>query len=137
MELILEQKCDGTAVRMYENYFMTKQGKHNMRHSNVGWSFHIKWKNGSTEWVVIKYLKETNPVDVAEYDTARGIEKEPLLVWWVPYTLRKRDVIVSEVSLRVRKYSHKYGIDIPTSIAHAKRLDGNNGNIYWTDATTK
>ena len=82
-------------------------------------------------------MKETNPIDVAKYATASGIEKEPLFAWWVPYTLRKRDVIVSEVSLRVWKYSHKYGIDIPTSIAHAKGLDKKNGNFYWMDSTTK
>ena len=44
-------------------------------------------------------FKETNPVDVAEYVTACGIEKDLVFVWWVRYTLSNCDVIVSEVSL--------------------------------------
>ena len=81
-------------------------------------------------------MKETNPVDVEEYATASGIEKEPAFAWWVPYTLFKRDVIVLAVYLRVQKCSQKYGIEIPMPIAEAKRLDEKNGNNYCTDATT-
>ena len=43
---------------------------------------------------------------------------------------------MSAVSLRARKCSHKYGIEIPTSIAHAKRIDLKNGNNFWMDAIT-
>ena len=82
-------------------------------------------------------MKESKPVDVAEYVTARGIQDEPAFVWWVSYTLRKRDFIVSAVSSRVRKCSHKYGIEIPTSITHATRIDQKNGNTFWTDAILK
>ena len=63
---------------MSEKYFTTKHGRRNMRQSTVGWSFQIKWNNGSTEWVALKYLKETNPVDVDEYANDRWIEKDPV-----------------------------------------------------------
>ena len=99
--------------------------------------FLIKWKNRPKEWVPIKVLKESNPVDVAEYVTARRIEQEPAFAWWVPYTLRKRDVVVSAVSSRVRKSSHKYRIEIPTSIASARKTDEKNGNDYWMTAINK
>ena len=65
IEVILDRKHDGTAVPMSENYFMTDQGRRNMRQLAMGCSFQIKWKNASTEWVALKYLKETNPFDVA------------------------------------------------------------------------
>ena len=44
---------------------------------------------------------------------------------------------MSAVSSRVRKCSHKYGIEIPTSITHAKRIDQKNENTFWTDAILK
>ena len=128
LEAILDHKRDGTAVPMSGKYFKTKQGRQTQRKTTVGWALQIKWKNGSKQWVRLKDLKESNPVDVAEYATARGIQEEPAFSWWVPYTLSKRDMIVSAVSSRVRKCSHKYGIDIPTSIAHAKSIDMKNGN---------
>ena len=110
IEAILDHKRDGTAVRMADKFFKTNPGKLTQRHTTVGWSFLIKWKNGPKEWVHLKVLKDSNPVDVADYFTARGIEQEPAFAWWVPYTLRKHDVIVSSVSSQVRKASHKYGI---------------------------
>ena len=44
---------------------------------------------------------------------------------------------MSAVSSRVRKFSHKYGFEIPSSISHAKKLDENNGNTFWTDGIRK
>ena len=34
----------------------------------------------------------------------------------------------------MRKKTHKYGIEIPRSLAHAKELDRMNGNTLWMDA---
>ena len=51
--------------------------------------------------------------------------------------LCKCDVIVSAVSLRVRRMNHKYGIEIPTSITHVKQLDVNNVDTYWQDDIAK
>ena len=71
---------------------------------------------------------------MAEYVTARNIQDEPAFALWVPYTLRKRDRIIASVNSRVRKSSHKYGIEIPTSIKHAEEIDHRNKNTFWQDA---
>ena len=68
-------------------------------------------------------MKESHPVEVAEYARARGIDKEPAFEWWVPHTLKKRQVILSVLKKRIRKTTHKYGIEIPTSVEHAFELD--------------
>ena len=39
--------------------------------------------------------------------------------------------------MQVRKASHKYGIEIPTSIASARKIDEKNGNNYWITAIQK
>ena len=111
----------------------TKSGRRK-RQTTVGWRFRVKWKDGTNTWVPLKDLKESNPVEIAEYVTARGISDEPAFAWWVPHTLRKRDIIVAAVTTRVRKSSHKYGIEIPRDIEHAKELDRNNGSTFWMDA---
>jgi hypothetical protein len=38
------------------------------------------------------------------------------------------------VKARVRRKTHKYGIEVPTSFVRAKELDRFNGNTLWTDA---
>ena len=74
---------------------------------------------------------------MAKFVKARGIAYEPAFTWWVPYTVRKRDVILSAIKWRIRKTTHKYGIEIPTSIKHGHRLVKENGNNLWreTNAT--
>ena len=88
-------------------------------------------------WISLKDLKESNPVDVAEFAVARGIDDEPAFKWWIPYTLRKRDTIISAVRIRLKVSTNKYGVEVPTSIEHGKRLDKENGNTLWADALTK
>ena len=38
---------------------------------------------------------------------------------------------------RCKKRTHKYGIEIPKSVAHARELDKANGNAMWMDALKK
>ena len=67
----------------------------------------------------------------------RGIADEAAFCWWVPYTLRKRDRIISAVNTRARKTSHKYGIAVPLTVKEALDLDRANGNTFWRDAIDK
>ena len=79
-------------------------------------------------------------MQVGEYVISRGIQNEPAFVWWVPYVMRKRDVIVSAVKSRI-KTTHKYGIEMPVPgkdvVQHAIDLDRRNGNTLWRDSLTK
>ena len=125
------------AVSWPDAYVQTKRGAKRLRKTTCGWQFLVRWKSNSTEWIPLKDMKESYPVQTAEFATSRGIHEEPAFTWWVPYTLRKRDVIISSVKARIRKTSHKYGKEIPKSIKHAYEIDAKNGNSLWTDAIKK
>ena len=137
IEDIVDFQRDTNAVRMEDKYITTPSGQRRMRKSTVGWKLLVQFKNNTEEWIPLKILKESNPVEVAEFAVARGIDREPAFDWWVPFTLRKRDRIISAVSAGVRKVSHKYGIQIPSSIKEAFELDKTNGDTYWHDALEK
>ena len=81
-------------------------------------------------------MKESNPIEVAEFAVSQGIDHEPAFAWWVPYTLKKRDRILASVNARYHKRTHKFGIEIPKSMADCKRIDTANGNTLWQDAVT-
>lgn len=85
----------------------------------------------------MKDMKESHPVETAEFAKARGISDEPAFAWWVPYTLRKRDVILSAVKSHVRRTTHKYGVEVPRSVEHASQLDKENNSTLWMDALKK
>ncbi len=74
-------------VPMAYNYMKTRKGKKKLHQTTMGWTFHVKWKDGSKSWVSLKHLKETNPVNMAEYMVAHEIDEEPAFTWWVTYTL--------------------------------------------------
>ena len=48
-----------------------------------GWSLCIEWKDGSTtSWEQLASLKESNPMEVADYAIAHGIDAKPAFAWW-------------------------------------------------------
>ena len=63
---------------------------------------------------------------------SQEIDNELAFNWWVKSVLKKRLIIISLVKKRNALYlknTHKFGIDLPKSIAKAYSLDENNGNI--------
>ena len=46
-------------------------------------------------------------------------------------------MIISAVKTRARRTTHKYGVELPNSVAHAKELDAATGNTMWMDAMKK
>ena len=83
----------------------------------------MSWKDGSTSWVPLKDLKESNPVKVAEYVVVNKILEEPAFAWWATWVLRKRDCIIKKVKSRYWARTHKYGVLLPKSVAEALCVD--------------
>ena len=74
-------------------------------------------------------MKESDTIEVAEFATTHGISNEPAFTWWVPYTLWKRDNIISYFNARVKLTTHKYGVVVIISVEEAYAIDTKNGNI--------
>ena len=137
LDCITDHRKDGNAVEIDDLYVTTQSGQRRMRKTTSGWELLVQWKNGSKEWVPLKVLKNSNPLEVAEYAKSRGIDNQPAFVWWVPYTLRRRDRIIAGVNSRVRRTTHKYGIEVPRTVEEALRIDRANGDNYWRKAIEK
>jgi hypothetical protein len=58
---------------------LTINGTKFHRKTTAGWQFEVAFKVESvqsTQWIPLKELKESNPVQVAEYVTAKGLASE-------------------------------------------------------------
>jgi hypothetical protein len=55
--------------------------------STVGWKLLVQWRDGSESWIQLNDMKESHPVETAEFAKARGIDDEVVFAYWVPYTL--------------------------------------------------
>ena len=136
LEGITGHRKDSNAVERKDQFVKTKKGRQ-LRQTTAGWDLCVAWKDGSEQWVKLKDIKGSNPLEVAEYARANDLEEEPAFRWWVPYTLKKQQHIISAVQQRVRKNTHKYGIKVPKTIEEAYTLDKANGNNLWRNAITK
>ena len=111
---------------------MTKNGVRRRKESTTGWEILVQWKDGSTNWVALKDMKESYPIQVAEYAIASCISMEPAFAWWVPHVLKERNRIISKVKSKYWLRTHKFGIRIAKTVEEACRLDRENGdNLLW------
>ena len=97
----------------------------------------VQWKDGSTTWVSLKDIKESYPVQVADYCVHSLISAEPAFAWWVPYVLKKRNRIIAKIKSKYWIHTHKFGIQVPTSVQEAKRIDKKNCYMLWWDSICK
>ena len=138
MDSIIDHQRDPSqAIPIEDKYITTKSRQKRLWKTMKGWKLLIRWKDKSKAWINIANMKEAHPVETAEYARSRGISNEPAFAWWVPYNLRKRELILAAVKNRIRKMTHKYGIKIPRDVEHVHEIDARNGNTLWRDALKK
>ena len=111
-----------------------KSGNRIRKRTTKGWEILVEWKDGRSTWTSLKDIKHNFPIEMAEYAVKNKIHYEPVFAWWVPFTLKKRNIIVSKVKAKYWEKTHKFGIRIPKSVEEAKRIDKDNGNTLWWDA---
>jgi hypothetical protein len=131
---IIDFRKDDTAVEKEEAFVIMKNGVKRRKQTTQGWQLLCQWKDGSTNWVALKDMKNSYPVKVAEFAKANRIGDEPAFAWWIDYTLKKRDRILSKTKTKYWLRTHKFGIRIPKSVAEALEIDKANGNTLWWDA---
>eukprot|EP00957_Ditylum_brightwellii_P140899 10733356-Ditylum_brightwellii.AAC.1 len=66
MKEISDHQTEDSAIPQDDSYITTHSGKHRCI-TTKGWSFLVEWTMGSSDWVPVKNLKESYPVQVAEY----------------------------------------------------------------------
>mgnify|MGYP006147634765 CR=1 FL=1 len=84
LKSIVGHEKDDTAVSRDDMYIQHGTNKH-LRKTTKGWKLCVKWKDGTTTWANLADLKESYPVEVAEYAIAQCIHDEPAFLWCVVY----------------------------------------------------
>ena len=125
-----------SAVDKVDGYRM-KNGKSIRKRTTTGWDIEVEWRDGSTSWLPLKEVKETNPVDLAQYGKDNHLIDEPAFAWWAPHILKKQSRLIKNTISRHKRRGYKFGIRIPTSVEEALELDKANGNTFWRDAIAK
>ena len=134
---IIDHRSNKQAVTRANGFVRGPNGSQKPRKTTKGWELCVRWKDGSTEWVPLKEMKESNPLQVADYAEANQIAAEPAFAWWVPWTQKKRKRILKAMKKRYFRTTQKYGIELPKTVARALEIDKETGTTFWRDALEK
>ncbi|KAI2504205.1 Reverse transcriptase (RNA-dependent DNA polymerase) [Fragilaria crotonensis] len=133
----LLKSIDGKKCAQDEDaYYSTKAGPRPKR-TTRGWRLLVEWNDGSSSWVSLADLKDSYPVQVADYAVVNNLTQEPAFRWWVPFVLKKRARILKKVKSKYWSTSHKYGLELPKSVAEALAIDKRTGTDFWRKAIEK
>ena len=134
---ITDHRRDETAIHITNGYTTTRRGRKVPKTTTKGWQLLCQWRDGTSDWVALKHLKDSNPIQLAEYAVANRIQEEPAFKWWVSNTLRTRNRIIAKVKSRYWKINHKYGVRLPHSVQEALQIDKETGTDFWWQAIQK
>ena len=137
LDEIADHRSDGTALRIEDGFTVSHNGNRVPKQTTRGWSLLVNWKDGSSDWVKLKDLRDSYPVQVAEYAAANRIAEEPAFKWWVHNVLRKRNRIVAKMKSRYMRTTHKFGIKVPKTVQEALAIDEETGTDFWRRAIEK
>ena len=87
---IEDHRVSKNAIPMSEGTYTTSRGLKKRKVTTRGWEVYVRWKDGSASWVKLKDIKDSYPVQLADYAEANDLSQEPVFAWWVPYALKKR-----------------------------------------------
>lgn len=92
---IVNHRKNKTAVEKSDQFRIDRRtGRQDKKKTTAGWDLEIEWKDGSTSWIPLKELKETNGVQVAKYAVDNQIDDEPAFDWWVRGLLKKQKRLI-------------------------------------------
>ena len=137
LDEIVDHRSDNTAIPIEQGFVRSRNGNQVPKVTTKGWLLLVSWRDGSTDWVKLKDLKDSYPVQVAEYAASNRIADQSALKWRVPTVLRKRNRIVSKVKSRYWKMTHKFGVRVPKTVQEALAIDEETGTDFWKNALGK
>lgn len=85
---ILDYKRTGDEVDESQILQVSHNGNIHKRRTTKGWKICVKWKDGSTSCESLKDMKESYPIQVAEFALSRGLGDLPAFQWWVKDTFK-------------------------------------------------
>ena len=137
LEEIIDHKKDNTAVPISHGMIQSANSEMKPKKTMQGWHFLMLTKDKSLEWMTLKELKASHPIELAKYAVANHLTEEPAFKWWVPHVLCQWKQIISKVKGQHWQMTHKFGIILPHSVEEALMIDEQTGTNFWWQAINK
>ena len=97
----------------YEPSIVTNQS---MECTTRGWEICVAWTDGTSSWHKMVEIKNSFPLNLAEYAVANNLQDLPDNSWWVRHTMHKKQHAIKAVKSRYARRTHKFGIYVPQTV---------------------
>ncbi len=108
--------CKNNRVIDKPDQYRVSHGTWIKKKTTSGWDLEIEWKEGSTSWLPLKELKETNSVEVAQWAVDNRIDTEPAFDWWVQDHLKHQKRPIKLSQQHSLQPGYKFGIQLPRNV---------------------
>ncbi len=106
LDEIIDWKRTSNAVEDSDLLQISHNGNLHHRRTTKWYYLCVRWKDGSTSWEPLTDMKESYPTQVAAFAISQGIHDLPGFKWWVPYSLKRKNRILSAIKTRHKRKSH-------------------------------
>ena len=106
-DAIINLRTDSTQIKEGDAYIHMSNVNKSRIYTTKGWGFFIQWKDGGSTWNQVKDVKESLPVQIAEYAVLNQIADKPAFAWCIKKVLKKGDIIISKKDRKYWQKTHK------------------------------
>ena len=86
LDSIIDYSKNGYVVSKEDGYVITKRGRRHRRMTTAGLMvLNVLWKDGSEQWIPLAVMKESHPLETADFAVSRNTNDEPTFAWWTPF----------------------------------------------------
>ena len=81
LDEVIDHRILKDAIPISKGTFKTAYGAVRKKRTTRGWEICVRWKDGSSDWIALKDLKDSYPIELAEYAVNNNIDEEPAFAW--------------------------------------------------------
>jgi hypothetical protein len=119
------------AINNADQYRPGRNGRQTKKQTTAGWDLEVEWVDGSTSWLPLKEIKETNTVETTQYSVDNRIDEEPAFDWWARDVLKRKRRLIKMSQSRHKRSGYKFGIRIPRNTAEALAINREDNCKDW------
>ena len=137
LQKITDHKKDRSAIPISDGTIRSHNGNIVPKKTTRGWDLLAEWNYISSRWIPLKYLKVSNPIELAKYASRNRLDVKPAVKWWVRDAIIRRKSIIDKVKAKYWHTTHKFGMRVPKSVDEALAIDKETVNTLWFTAIQK
>ena len=103
LDEILDYRKLESTVEKKDGIHLGHNGNFHKVKTTKGYKFFVRWKDGSTDWIPLKDMYSSNPLETAKFAVAYQTKDELAFAWWIDNILKTRNHIINKIKSRYWK----------------------------------